>query len=340
MKSRYRRRSHRPLPTVAIIGAGQVGKVLGRALRLCRPRPGRLRGYRLAGVTNRTLASAKAAVRWMGGGKPEGNLQDTLRNADLVLLAVPDGQLPILATEIARAGSAGFDPAGSQGLRNPKVPLRGKIFLHTSGNLTSRVLEPLRRRGAEIGALHPLRSFARPARSRPAEPARSRSAEPKEALRELPETYFFYEGTRAAERWCRRLARDLRGRAFPLKPEYKILYHAGAVFASNYVVTLVSEAVGLLRQAGIPASCALEGLLTLTRSTVRNLESAGLPRALTGPIARGDVSTVRDHCRSLARLDRELLDLYRTLGRRTLSLGRKKGTLSQKAYRSLREDLQ
>src|SRR5690606_24287151 len=94
-------------------------------------------------------------------------------------------------------------------------------------------------------------------------------------------------------------------------------YHAAAVFASNYLVTLAATAVRILREIGVPEEDALPALIPLMRGTLDNLEDLGLASALTGPIARGDLDTVRTH---LARLSPDDRALYCALGRETLQL--------------------
>ena len=107
----------------------------------------------------------------------------------------------------------------------------------------------------------------------------------------------------------------------------KALYHAAASVACNYLVTLASEGVELMAAAGVPREAALPALLPLLRGTVRNLEVLGLPRALTGPIARGDAPTVGRHLEAIRRERPVTEEMYRALGRRTVPIGRSKGTL-------------
>jgi predicted short-subunit dehydrogenase-like oxidoreductase (DUF2520 family) len=113
-------------------------------------------------------------------------------------------------------------------------------------------------------------------------------------------------------------------------PELKPLYHAGAVFASNYVVSLMAVAVRMLEEAGIGPEAATGALLSLARATLDNIEAAGPAGALTGPIARGDVATLRRHLSALTHADAEL---YRAMGRETLRLARQAGLDESQAVR-------
>ena len=117
------------------------------------------------------------------------------------------------------------------------------------------------------------------------------------------------------------------GRAVFLEAESVPLYHAGAVLASNYVVALADMAQRLLVTAGVPQEQALPALIPLLSSVVQNLAQVGLPGALTGPVERGDVSSVEQHLRTLEARAPELLELYRLMGRDVLRLAREKSNL-------------
>jgi predicted short-subunit dehydrogenase-like oxidoreductase (DUF2520 family) len=94
------------------------------------------------------------------------------------------------------------------------------------------------------------------------------------------------------------------------------LYHAAAVFASNYVAALLHEGVSIFQEAGASREEAERALTALARGTLENVEELGLDAALTGPLVRGDADTVELHLRSL---DPAQAELYAELGRRTLA---------------------
>jgi predicted short-subunit dehydrogenase-like oxidoreductase (DUF2520 family) len=123
--------------TVSIIGAGRVGKTIGKRLRQL--------GWRVGAVVTRSASTARAAVRVIGGGTPHANLTRDALDAGLILLATPDRAIAPVARSLA----------GLSGGR-----LRGRIVLHTSGALDSSVLGPLERRGAATGSLHPMQTFS------------------------------------------------------------------------------------------------------------------------------------------------------------------------------------
>jgi predicted short-subunit dehydrogenase-like oxidoreductase (DUF2520 family) len=122
--------------TVSIIGAGRVGRTLGKRLREL--------GWRIGAVVTRSAATSRAAVRAIGGGTPHAALTRQVLGADVILFTTPDGALEPAARKLAQMG-------GDECL--------GKVALHTSGALDRSVLAPLARCGAATGSLHPMQTF-------------------------------------------------------------------------------------------------------------------------------------------------------------------------------------
>lgn len=123
--------------TLAIVGAGRVGRALGRRLREL--------GWKIGVVVTRSEASSRRAVRFIGAGKPHGGLTRNVLVSSVILIATPDDVISALARELARMGGE---------------ELRGKVVLHTSGAQDSRALAPLREFGASLGSMHPLQTFS------------------------------------------------------------------------------------------------------------------------------------------------------------------------------------
>jgi predicted short-subunit dehydrogenase-like oxidoreductase (DUF2520 family) len=122
---------------LAIIGAGRVGRALGRCLREL--------GWKIGVVVTRSEASSRRAVRFIGAGKPHGVLTRHVLGSRVILIATLDDAIPGVARELARMGGE---------------ELRGKVVLHTSGALDSRALAPVKEYGAAIGSMHPLQTFS------------------------------------------------------------------------------------------------------------------------------------------------------------------------------------
>jgi predicted short-subunit dehydrogenase-like oxidoreductase (DUF2520 family) len=247
---------------VAIIGAGRMGRGLGLALEH-------------AGVQVTVLGRERG---------PE-----DVRRAGVVLIAVPDEAIGVVAADLARGAAVGPE----------------QVVLHLSGLLDRLALHALADTGAGLGSFHPLQSIADPFTAR----ARLRGA------------FAGLEGDERALAAGEGLATVLDMFPVHLAPGGKAAYHAGAVFASNYAVVLASVAEGLARRAGVGPREAAALYVPLMQGTVANL-ALGPALALTGPIRRGDVASVRQH---LAVLDPEDRALYRSLGLVALRLAREAG---------------
>lgn len=281
---------------VAIIGAGVLGTSLGVLLKRA--------GYSIVAISSRNRRSAQTAASTIGMGEVVGDPAMAALGADLVLLAVPDRAIAGVAIQVAAGGA----------LR------RGAVVAHLSGGLPAGILSGVVAAGGWRGAMHPLQSFA----------------DVETALVTLPDTFFALEGDPEAVAVLQSLVVTLGGRPVAMGSGGKALYHAAASAASNFVVALMDYAVELMTRAGVDRDVALPSLLPLVRGTLRNLETLGLPDALTGPIARGDVGTVKRHLRALEDLPAPLSTLYRELARRTLGISEAKGQLDDEARAQFR----
>jgi predicted short-subunit dehydrogenase-like oxidoreductase (DUF2520 family) len=123
--------------SLAIIGAGRVGRALGRRLREL--------GWKIGAVVTRGEASARRAIRFIGAGKACAGLTRHILVSRVILIATPDDEIASVAQELARIG---------------EEELLGKVVIHTSGALDSTVLDAVKQRGAKIGSMHPLQSFS------------------------------------------------------------------------------------------------------------------------------------------------------------------------------------
>lgn len=221
-----------------------------------------------------------------------------------VLLAVPDRAIVATAERFAGLGRA--------------AP--GCVALHVSGAQSADVLAALDDAGYATGALHPL----------------STVADPVEGAKRLKGSVFTFEGGQVARAAAREIVTAAEGKLLDLHAADRARYHAACVFASNYVVACAAVAVRLLAGAAdISEAEAASALSPLWEGAAANLSAAGLPEALTGPIARGDVATVQKH---LSDLEEPTRELYRQLALATLEIGRSQG-LTPEAAKALEEAL-
>ncbi len=197
------------------------------------------------------------------------------------------------------------------------------VVLHLSGVQGQEALGPLVTTQAALGSLHPLQTIS----------------DPEGAPDRLKGAWAAVEGMPRAVEMAERLARDMGLKPFRLTSKQKAVYHAGAVFASNYFVVVEAVAQRLLRHAGLTDAEAWQALRPLVEGTLANLAKQQPAEALTGPVMRGDVETIVRHLESLTIDDQ---NLYRLLGRAALELARKRGmdeTLAEKIAVALATDL-
>ncbi len=274
--------------TFSILGAGRLGRTLGRVLIR--------RGLVPLGISCRTLRSARQAVAFIGGGHPTTSNPKAAAGAGLILIATPDRAISPLARELADAG----------------LVLRGKIVAHTSGALASSTLDPIRQRGALVASIHPLASIA----------------DPREVLRRFQGIPFAIEGDPGAVRQLRRLVVSLGGLPITIPRESKALYHLIACLLSNDLVALLAFGLDAARALGLGRRQAARLYLPLVRGTIDNVVRLGPVKALTGPISRGDVTTLRLHGDALRSLPADLRRLHRLLAIRSTGLALEAKTIS------------
>jgi len=287
-------------PSIAIIGAGKVGTALGAlAVRA---------GYQVAAIADRDRHRAEQAAGRIGAGVQVLTPREAAGRARLVLLTVPDDAIETSCRELVAA----------------RAFARGTLVAHCSGALSSECLGPARRAlGCHVASFHPLQSF-------PTIEA---------ALTSLPGSYCFDEGDEAALAVLEDLGAAIGAHCVRIDTQHKSLYHAAAVMACNYLTGLMDAALTLATTARIERRTAWHALEPLIRATVENISKLGTEAALTGPIARGDRSTVTAHLAALDRSARELSDLYRALGSWTVGLALRKGSIEETAARNLLEAL-
>ena len=196
----------------------------------------------------------------------------------------------------------------------------GCVAFHLSGALGADPLAPLVARGYSAGTLHPLQTLA----------------DPVLGARQLQGIYFALSGDPNAMATGRRLIHHLGGDSMSVPVSRRPLYHAAAVFASNYLAGLMNAASRLMVQAGLPEEDALGAILPLARGSLENLERMGPVQALTGPISRGDLETIRLHLRTLEPRERAL---YAALGLELLNLAMA-GELGEDEREEIRELLE
>ena len=258
------------------------------------------KGYAVLAVSSRSLASAQRLAELVTDCKAYESAQEVAHISDLVFITTPDDTIARIAQETQWHA--------------------GQSVVHCSGAYSVDILEPARQLGANVGSFHPLQTFAGV----------------QQAIENLPGSAFALEAEEPLLSMLKELASILDGNWAELKPGDKALYHAAAVFVSNYLVTLVRLALDLWQDFGVPPEEATQALLPLLKGTVNNIENIGLPNCLTGPVARGDLGTISKHLSVLNNRNSSLLSTYKELGLQTIPIALAKGKVDEKRAEELR----
>jgi predicted short-subunit dehydrogenase-like oxidoreductase (DUF2520 family) len=249
------------------------------------------KGYNVVAIYDHTPKAAERLKALVDTCQVVDNSQRVADTADLIYITTPDGVIESLASQIK------WTP--------------GKSVIHCSGADSTAILDKARQDGATVGVFHPLQTFAGIT----------------QAIENIPGTTFAIEAEEPLLTTLKEIAVSLGGNWIQLKAEDKAAYHAAAVFASNYLVTLVKMAADLWQTFDIPTDQAINALLPLMRGTLHNIETLGLPQCLTGPIARGDIDTVHKHLDEINNKAPELLPSYKELGLQAVPIALAKGNI-------------
>lgn len=255
-------------------------------------------GHDVLGIACRSAESAGKAAELTGIAAAAAFMLAS--EAEVLFLTVPDDILQDVCAELVLNGDI-----------RP-----GTVVLHCSGSRPSSVLAAAQGKGAFIASLHPLQSFS----------GFNKDVNPFKNIN------FTVEGEPSAVGIAHELARDLgAARCYTIGTQGKVLYHAAAVAASNYLVTLFNMAADLLEKAGIAKDDAFAVLAPLLNGTLKNLADNApyYEMALTGPVSRGDTQVVAAHLEAILSAVPEAAALYKALGLATVKVAREQGTLNE-----------
>jgi predicted short-subunit dehydrogenase-like oxidoreductase (DUF2520 family) len=286
---------------LSIVGAGRVGRTLGKRLHE--------RGWRIGAVVTRSPKTAHAAVQVIGAGTPfaissSGTFSELPRRSrldsvrrpkkprrdasfkreasapEVILITVPDDSLPDVVRELAKLSASAW---------------RGKIVLHTSATLDRTALAPLARLGAATGSLHPMQAFG------------------GRVIPNLSNVIFAVEGDAKARRTAQLIGKSLGGFPVAIATRDKPVYHAAAVLAAGSLYPTIEAGVQLLIRIGFTRPRAMQTLIPLIRQIFDNIERIGPRAAWTGPLSRGDYGIVAKHAKALKSYPKETRQAYAAL---------------------------
>jgi len=220
----------------------------------------------------------------------------------LVFITVPDRAVQPVASELAEITNDFSD----------------HIFAHCSGNESADLLESLSEKGAGVASFHPLQTF-------------TKDSSPDS----FNGIYFSMQGNRQAFPMLKNIAQQMGAHTFEISKEQKSHLHAGAVIASNYLNAILRSAVDTASLSGLEEDQVRKALFPLVRQTLENIDDSSFADALTGPIKRGDISTVQRHLELLADQDK-LRELYILMGKHTVNIAQDSGAIDGTTARKMR----
>jgi len=264
-------------------------------------------GYKIAAIASRSSSSLKQGMAYTGG-KPYMNFSEAASHAECIFVTTSDDAIASVCEKIASEGS--IKP--------------GKKVIHMSGVGGLNLLEAARRSGAHIASIHPLQSFA----------------DVEGAIKNIPGSTFGVTSDDEIKQWSVQLVKDLGGIPFFISDTDKPLYHAAACIASNYLTTLIHMVEVIYQSLGLNHEDAIHAFWPLVKGTMRNIEEKGTVQALTGPIARGDMGTLKKHIEALHHKLPDFLRAYSILGILTTDLGLEKKTISPQGAERMRKLLE
>lgn len=239
----------------------------------------RAAGHDIVAASAVSEASVARAEEMLPG-VPIVPIPQVVARADVTLMAVPDDALRPLS-----------DGLGAENAWGP-----GRLVIHTSGFHGPSALPAVLEAGGDVVAMHPAMTFTGTTKD----------------LARLIGTPFAVTGSPGAQLVGEALVVDIGGDPFPLSEQDRPRYHAALAHGSNHLVTLVGQAQQTLREIGVDDPSRI--LRPLLEASLDNALERG-DKALTGPVSRGDVETVRAH---LGVLTDDVLMAYRAMARATL----------------------
>lgn len=284
-----------------IYGAGKVGIATGHILYK--------KGFPVTGVVARSKQSFKNTAKYIPYAKSlkstdTAMIKEAARLAKIIFITTKDGQIESTCERLVRDG----------------IIDNSHTVVHTSGAIGLDALKAAVEIGTGVVSLHPMQSFA----------------EIEFAIDKIPGSFFGVTtlGDNKSRDVAISIIEELGGTPIDIADENKTIYHAAACAASNYLVTLLDLVRQLLNTTEIPDDLAMDTIMPLVKGTISNIEAVGTEQALTGPIARGDADTISRHIDQLTQLvqsNQATVDAYKVLGRLTIDLALRKGSIDKTA---------
>lgn len=275
---------------INIIGCGRAAGSLARLWV-------QARAVSIGDVCNRSEASTLRAVENVGAGHAV-RCTSEMRPADFWLIGTSDAQIEPVARKIA-------------GQLEQQAP--AALVFHLAGRFGLDVLDPLKSGHTLLAALHPVRSLT----------------DTRLSLQDFKDTACIAEGSDAALDTLKPLITSIGGKWLPVNTLDRGLYHASVSIISNITKAVAWKAQKWQRRAGLPEETAAAVTHQLLQSTMEDLFRSGARQSITGPVVRGDTSTIEAHIEAISETHPDDLEVYRVLAYTVLELAQERGDLDE-----------
>lgn len=234
-------------------------------------------GYNIISIHSRNINSARELAKKFRVNRFSNDLNNISKSARLFFLCVPDGQISVVASELSKQN----------------LNFKQSLFVHLSGAQNISVLDTLKRRHAKIASLHPMQTF------------------PSKKIVNLNGVHTALETKdEVVFKLLLQISKDLHLIPFRVDSKNKSYYHLAGVYASNFLAGNLYFANKLLSLNKIDGEKHFDILRSTISSTIKNIEKTGPANALSGPIERGDLQTIKNHISSLKKLRKKPLSNY------------------------------
>lgn len=228
------------------------------------------------------------------------NLKDLIKNSDAIFITTSDGQIQEVWSEIK------------------ELPIKNKLICHCSGSISSEIFSNISKYGAYGYSIHPMFAIS----------------DKYNSYKDLSKAFITIEGHEKYKNYLKDLFYSLGNNVSIISSKNKPLYHAASVVVSNLVLGLINNGVKYLRECGFSQEMAINALYPLIGFNIKNIKEKGIIDSLTGPVERGDLSTVIKHCNVLEEKD---MELYKLLSMNILEIAKLKN--AQRNYEDLEKYL-
>ena len=253
----------------------------------------------ISGYYSKSQHSSKEAAIFTNT-RQYNNLEDLIKNSDTIFITTPDNQIADVWNEIKM------------------LPIKEKLICHCSGSISSEVFSNINNHGAYGYSIHPMFAIS----------------DKYNSYKNLSQAFITIEGHEKHIEYLKSLFLYLGNDVAIINKENKVLYHAASVTVSNLVLGLINNGVKYLEVCGFTKEVAIKALYPLTEYNLINIKEKGVVNSLTGPIERGDLSTVTNHLNVIPEEDKEL---YRLLSKNILKIAKVKNL--DRDYKNLEEYL-